>query len=539
MAKFNQAGVRATGRAVTTTVGETVTHEGAPAYLRDTKSELFSLAVTNMVGENTFYESAEDRDKRYAALVGQAAIEDFEWLTGMLGWLRLGGNLRSASLVGAAEAVKARLKAGLNTGNADLIEKVLQRADEPGEFVAYWLAHHGRPLPKPVLKGVARAVRRLYTEYSFSKWDSGKRGLRFADVLNLVHPEPTDEAQRKLFKFILDDRHHGDATVNADLPLLTARKELTELPVGKRRALLGCPDAAERLRAAGMTWESVGGWIQGEMDREVWTALAPTLPYMALLRNLRGLDEAGIDNKLVRTLADKIADPEKVAKSRQLPFRFLSAYRAAPSDRWKQALTEAADASLGNIEALGGRTLVLVDTSGSMTSVPVSGRSKVTPLQAGGLFGVALASRGEADLYGFAGGGWGVRNDVVFKHEVRKGSSVLAETDRLVGRAGEVGHGTMMREAVAQTFNPKVHKRIVIVSDMQCMDSNGALSHGQGGVPVPDSVPVYAFNLGGYQPTAIDTRVRNRYELGGLTDATFAQIRHLEAGISQAWPWER
>src|SRR4051794_26873352 len=42
-----------------------LTHEGGPAYSRDVKGELFLLAVTNMVGEDTFYESAGARDERF------------------------------------------------------------------------------------------------------------------------------------------------------------------------------------------------------------------------------------------------------------------------------------------------------------------------------------------------------------------------------------------------------------------------------------------------------------------------------------------
>ena len=36
----------------------TLTHEGGLAHVRDAESELFLLAATNMVGEDTFYERA-------------------------------------------------------------------------------------------------------------------------------------------------------------------------------------------------------------------------------------------------------------------------------------------------------------------------------------------------------------------------------------------------------------------------------------------------------------------------------------------------
>jgi hypothetical protein len=40
---------------------------GAPGYPRDAKGELFLLAVSNMVGEDTFYEASGARDSRFVA----------------------------------------------------------------------------------------------------------------------------------------------------------------------------------------------------------------------------------------------------------------------------------------------------------------------------------------------------------------------------------------------------------------------------------------------------------------------------------------
>src|SRR5215467_4959281 len=71
MAKFNTGSVRGgvRGPIETETTASGHTHEGAAGFARDAKSELFLLAVTNMVGENTFYEAAGDRDSRFSALV--------------------------------------------------------------------------------------------------------------------------------------------------------------------------------------------------------------------------------------------------------------------------------------------------------------------------------------------------------------------------------------------------------------------------------------------------------------------------------------
>src|SRR5204863_9657243 len=53
-----------------------VTHEGGAASGREPESDLFLLAATNMVGEDTFYERAGERRARFADLVprGTAAI---------------------------------------------------------------------------------------------------------------------------------------------------------------------------------------------------------------------------------------------------------------------------------------------------------------------------------------------------------------------------------------------------------------------------------------------------------------------------------
>src|SRR5215207_4174764 len=170
MSKFNivdKRRVTTTGPiAVTSATPTTVTHEGAPAFTRDTKSDLFVLAVANMVGEDSFYESAKQRDDRYADLVRSVATQDPEWMLGFIGWLRGTANMRSASLVAAAEAVHARLGAGLHGDNRALVDAALQRADEPGEFLAYWRSRFGKAVPMPVKKGLADAALRLYSERS-------------------------------------------------------------------------------------------------------------------------------------------------------------------------------------------------------------------------------------------------------------------------------------------------------------------------------------------------------------------------------------
>ena len=404
MPKFNTVAARPSGGSPITSTGTAATYESGAGFTRDAKSELFLLAVTNMVGEDTFYESAGDRDTRFTELIHAVAVRDPHWLARFIPWLRTEANLRSASLVAAAEAVKARLDAGLAGSNRTLIDAACRRADEPGELLAYWTGRHGRALPKPVKRGLADAVPRLYNERSLLKYDTDSKGYRFGDVIDLVHPSPAPDSpwQGELFAHALDRRHQRDNPIPDRLKVLRARAELAALPLDRRRGVVLSEDGQVRLRAAGVTWEALAGWLQGPLDKAAWEAVIPSMGYMACLRNLRNFDEAGVGDEVAAQVAAKLADPEEAAAARQLPFRFLSAYRAAPSLRWSWALERAVGLSLRGVPKLSGRTLILVDTSGSMNA-GFSRDGTLMRWDAAALFGIALAARAKhADVVSFA-----------------------------------------------------------------------------------------------------------------------------------------
>ncbi|MFI9388596.1 TROVE domain-containing protein [Kutzneria sp. NPDC052558] len=486
------------------------THEGGATVKRDDKRELFLLAVANMVGESTFYETSDQRDGRYAQLVRAVTVADPEWTARLLAWLRGTANMRSAAIVGAAEFAYARDEPGLTR---QVVDSVLQRADEPGEFLAYWLKEHGRAIPKPVRRGIGDAVRRLYDERSLLKWDSETRAVRMGDVLNLTHPKPAEDGQGALFTHALDRRYGNVAEIPASLPVVKAREELLDWPVQRRRELFK-GDATPVLRQAGMTWESVAGWLQGPLTAEVWTALIPTMGYMAKLRNLRNFDQAGVPDEVAAKVAAELADPEQVTRSRQLPMRFLSAFRAAPSLRWAWALEKALNASLVHVPSLPGRTLVLVDRSGSMFYSKVSARSELTRADAAALFGTAIALRAaKADLVQYG--------STAHRVELRESESVLPVVRDRFDSLG----GTDTVGALRQFY--RGHDRVVIVTDEQ---------HNGNTLPasvVPREVPVYTWNLAGYE----FGHTESRYTFGGLSDAAFGMVPLVEAGGREAWPF--
>jgi hypothetical protein len=520
VARFNTRGTRAavTVRSplLTREVDPTGNYEGGAAYSFDAKSELFRLAVTNMTGQDTFYEKAQARDDRFVALVRQVTREDVEWIKGFVRWLRREANMRSASAVAAIEAAKVMIEDGV-PGSRGIISSALARADEPAEALAFYASKYGRRFPMPVKRGVADAAVALWNEYAATKWDSPARAWRMADVIEMCHPDPKAPWQSDLFRYLLDDRHgHLDAIPDS-LGMLCARAELLRLPVSERRAMLAHPTA---LKDAGITWEALAGWLQGPMDREAWEAVIPQMGIFALLRNLRNFDNAEVSKGVAAQVIAKLTDPDVIARSRLLPMRFLSAYRNVPSLRWGQALEEALQLSLRNVPELPGRTLILVDRSSSMFSTH-SDRSELTYADTAAVFGVALALRCEAaDLVQYGSTSQRV--------EFTKGGSVLKTIEKFANLGG-----TETAAAVKRWYNPDV-ARVVILTDEQAFAS----WHGNPADQVPANVPVYTWNLAGYRTGHAPSGVGNRHAFAGLTDQAFRIIPLLEAGGDQGYPWE-
>lgn len=552
MARFNPRSVRPRVSGPAQGTGErTVTHEGGPAYVRTAQTDLVFLALTNMVGQDTFYESAKDRDDRFRTLVREVAAGDPEWTGAFIKWLRSEANMRTASLVAAAETAHVMLEQGVS-GARRVIDGALQRADEPGEFLGYWLQAYGRKLPMAVKRGVGDAALRLYSERSMLKYDTGSHGLRFGDVIELTHaPDVKGAAQHlafpaqgDLFRHAIDRRHARlDRGVPAALTTLIRNKAL-RLDAKDHPEFLTDP---EKLKAAGMTWEdalSLGGQF-GLDKRRLWEAMIPSMGYMALLRNLRNFDQAGISELSVQYVITKLTDPAEVARSRQLPFRFWSAYKELDSVRWSAALDTALKLSCANVPELPGRTLVLVDTSGSMNN-PISERSKLMRHEAGALFGSILATRGDnVDLVAFA-------TDPVMLGRPRMGSSPLKVVPMVLG-ANVNGWGTETAKALRQTYAG--HDRVFVFTDEQSWPDSGhgygptgrsRSLYGGGGYTVggdvsgavPADVPLFSFNLGGYAPSMLDLTAPNRYAIGGFSEKLFPLVKQLLAGREARWPWE-
>jgi hypothetical protein len=526
--------------AVATTGEKTATHEGGVGFVREPKAELYLAGVSTKL-EPTFYESASDRESRLVALVHRVTSEDPQWVLDFARWLRHDANMRSVSILVAAEFVKARLDAGLKGMSRQAVRSVCLRPDEPGEFIAYWQTRHGRNLPMPVKRGVADAARRAFSQRAALRYDGGSGAMRLGDVIELTHPSPSGPEQSALFGWLLDRRHGRRETPEADLTMLkqvSSRAELNAMPVGERHAfarqvLAGEPDAEFRwLQALAGQWEWGKSWLGQEAEdtrvervseAEQWKLFVQHgMGYMALLRNLRNLDEAGIDGDVVKHVQAVLADEDEVKRSRQFPFRFWSAVKATGGGgRWATALSVGLEHSLANVPSLDGHTLVLADMSQSMFPWGHVDRGTTYNYELAALFASALALRAErVTLVQFGSGSEEVRVD--------KSKGVLEHMDLFHGMGG-----TETVKAIRTHYKPDVHNRVVIVTDEQLhADRLG----GSIDSVVPDGTFVYVWNLGGYRPASVESSP-TRHTFGGLTDASFGQIPLIETGATQNWPW--
>ncbi len=505
------------------------TGNNAPGFTRDAKGELFLLAVSNFVSQDMHYESGIARDARFHHLVHEVAVADPAWMGRFLPWLRNEANMRTASLVGAIEAAAAMAGAKI-PGGRQLVNSVLMRADEPGEALGYWISTHGRKIIKPVKRGIADAVARLYNEYNTLKYDTASHAVRFGDVLELTHPSPSDFGQDVLFKHLID-RRHGREGIPSSLAMIHLNAKIREQAARQDcRALYN----TVVLRAAGMTWEdalSLAGPIA--VKKDLWEALIPTMGYMALLRNLRNFDEAGIGAQAVEQVKYRLTSAEQVARSRQLPMRFLNAYRAVSSVRWHEPLEIAMNASLANIPQFKGSTLILIDTSGSMGSPFTTHQGRGRPdgsqfeslklWDAAAMFGLALAQRCErADVVSFS--------NACQVFPVQRGASLLVMLE-VFRRNYFQGGGTATEMAIRTQYDK--HDLVVILTDEQ------ANAHGYQDVAhsVPRHIPVITFNLAGYRVGHAPSGIPTRITIGGLTDQAFKLLPVLERRAAGQWPF--
>jgi hypothetical protein len=379
-----------------------VTHEGGIASRTTHEETLRRTVMSCMLWEKEFYEDGVSIADRIKSLIPKVPAANVQHIAI---YAREVAKLRHVPLLIVREMARIPTHKHLVSST---LERVIQRADELSEFLAIYWKDGKCPVSAQVRKGLGNALKK-FSEYDLAKYNRDG-AVRLRDVMFLARPKPENEAQAALWKKLADDT-------------------------------LATPD----------TWEVE---LSASSDKKAsWTRLLSEkkLGSLALLRNLRNMTDVGIDRDLIK---EAILTTNH---SRTLPFRFIAAARFAPP--FEPQLETAMVNNLKTNERLSGRTLVLVDVSGSMDS-GLSTKSDMTRLDAA--CGVAMVTREiceDAVVFSFS-------NREV-EVPARRG---FALRDAIIKSQS---HGGTALAASLAGINAKVsYDRIIIITDEQSRDGS-------------------------------------------------------------------
>lgn len=377
------------------------THEGGPAWPVNVKQALRRSVLSCLLFEKEFYEDGEDIARRIENLVGQSKPEDVATLALEA---RSVFNLRHVPLLLMARLAQiGKLKA------ADLTA-VIQRADEPGEFLSIFWRGLKAPIPSQVKRGLASAFAK-FDEYQLAKYDRDSK-IKLRDVMRLVHPNPDGAERSALYKGVIDRSLPPPSTW-----------EVAISAVGK--------DSAKR--------------------KAIWEGLLTErkLGYLALLRNLRNMVGDGVDKQMI-----SVALLERKGAHRVLPFRYIAAARAVP--QLEPVIDQALLASIADAKSLPGSTVVLVDVSGSMEE-KLSAKSDLTRVDAAAALASIIPAE-NLEVFTFS--------DQLVACPPRKG---MAGVDSIIH--SQPHSGTRLGEAVSWiNSNITSLDRLIVITDEQTSD---------------------------------------------------------------------
>ena len=491
----------------------TLNRAGGEAFALTPELELYTAVVTASLS-NKFYETASERIDRIASLVGRC---DAHFVAQLAVFARQKMNLRSVPLLLVVELAKVHSGDDLVSHT---VEKVIMRADEIMELLSCYqwrnknnISGTGGNTPKKLGKlshqiqvGLQRAFNK-FDEYQFAKYDRDGLEVKLRDALFLVHPKAKDETQQALFDKIVNKTLETPYTWETELSALGQKVFGSE---------------ADKKDAFAAKWEEL---IE-----------SGKLGYMAMLRNLRNFLLFDISRDKIKDVADHLSDEYEVYRSKQFPFRFLSAYKELkPIANGKttillDALEKAVLASAQNIDGFdeNSRVLIACDVSGSMRS-PISRNSSVENYDVGLVLAMLLKNRCENVVSGLFGDTWKVIN--------LPSSGILSNVDALYAHAGSVGYSTNGFKVVEYLkTNNIIMDKVMMFTDCQMWNSYGTgqtiRKEWDEYKKIAPNAKLYLFDLAGYGAAPLDIVREDVYLIAGWSDRIFEILTAIENGSS-------
>ncbi len=372
---------------------------GTPVPDTSTYDQLKRVTLASMLWEDQFYLDGKSHAELVRDLVAKAQPEQVADLAEMA---RSKFKLRHIPLLLARELARN------GSLQAKTLTNIVQRPDEMSEFLSIYWQEGKTAVSNQVKRGLAACFNK-FNEYQLAKWNKNRAAVKLRDVMFISHPKPQSAEQAELFKRIASDT-------------------------------LETPD----------TWEVQ---LSAGADKcETFTRLMQEkkLGALAFLRNLRNMTQAGVAESLIREYGT-VVDVSKV-----LPFRFIAAARIVP--QFEDMLEQMMFRALADQPKLPGKTVLVIDVSGSMFGAPISQKSDLDRFDAAAALAILCREICEqVEIYSFS-------HDAV-RVAPRRGFA-LVEAISKSQKHGGTQLGQSMHTINAQTS----YDRVIVFTDEQSYD---------------------------------------------------------------------
>ena len=449
---------------------------GGQAYAQSNELALVSTLLTSFVNDQ-FYKGASTTLNDLKSL--SEKIKDKEFVAKAAIYARDKFGMRSITHALAGELTSQL--SGYDWAK-NFYDKVVIRPDDMTEILSYYLANKtdkSKPkFPNALKRGFATAFDK-FDGYQLAKYKNENKDVKLVDVVNIVHPVPT-ERNGEALNLLINDKLKNTDTWEA------------------------------KLSAVGQVAENEEDLTRLKSD--AWSELISTkrLGYFALLRNLRNIINQAPD--AIDAACEMLVNENLIKKSRVMPFRFSTAYeeisRLGSSTEVRKvlvAINNAIEVSMVNVPRFDGDTLVVMDVSGSMMG---------KPSEIASLFGAILAKVNNADV-------------LTFSTDAQYQSYNPLDSVMTIRNSFRFSGGGTNFKAIFQRANKK-YDRVIILSDMQ----------GWVGYTTPSSEfnqykkkfsanPfVYSWDLAGYGTMMLPEQ--NVFGLAGFSDKVFDVMKMME-----------
>lgn len=446
---------------------KTVNHEGSVVHKLDTLEILFSKVLGSFFGEGTHYEkrTAEKDFKEIQRLIAEIPESDVEYALKVARIGREYNMIQYPLAVLTACFNDPRFK-GENfidevTGRNKLqtyTDYIVRRGKDITDIMAMQMNvfgfdvttkgrgknktnHRNQPLPMQLRKSLKMKLE-SFNEYQLSKALGDNREVSLSDCIKLLRPNPANSrVSEDFYKRVIE----GNVEFGGSEETKQVQAELSKVNNKNSKT------------------------TKADVKKSIDTSTV-----MAIVKNLVALDRAGMfsDSKAVDSIVAKLTNKKEVQKSRLLPFRFYSAYQevsklsnSAGKRKVMDALVEALDLSIDNLQDIEGYSAILIDRSGSMRHF-VSGASNVTADIVACMLGAICFKKGIADVYVFAD-----RCEQVT--DISKKSTVMDIMKTIMNH--NVGGCTNLDTAINVLANQNTkYDNLIILSDGDCYSSSGS-----------------------------------------------------------------